>query len=149
MGITYHLDKQRRTTFVRWEGVVAADEFLTHVRRLIADSAWPTGRRHLTDLRSASSDPSIDEATLEAAANLFGEHRDKIANMQIAIVAEKEFPKSRIFERYFSKYGANVIVFAQIATACVWLGIDAYEAERILQELRGSLCRNNPSAGGP
>jgi len=141
MSIVYRIDKEKGITFVLWDGVVTADQFLAQVRRLTSDANWPPSRRlHLADLRSAAVDASIDEAILEDAAKLYAMHPNKIARIRAAIVAEEAFKKSLIFEHFVSRFaadsGASVIVFNMIDGACRWLGIDANQAEQTLRELR-------------
>ena len=100
MSIVYRIDKEKGYTLVVWEGVVTADEFLAHIRRLSSDTDWPPPRRlHLSDLHTASLDASMDEAILQAAAHLYGQHPDKIASMKVAIVATSAFWKAVEFER--------------------------------------------------
>lgn len=64
MSIVYRIDKGKGFTVVLWDGVVTADAFLAHVRRLSSDADWPPSRRlHLSDLRHTALDASMDEAT--------------------------------------------------------------------------------------
>jgi hypothetical protein len=136
MSIVYRIDKEKGYTLVLWEGVVTADEFLTHVRRLSSDADWPpSGRLHFSDLRTASLDASMDEAILQAAADLYSQHPDKIASMKVAIVANNAFWKAVEFERIISQYGAFAIVFNALQTACTWLRLDASEVESLLQQM--------------
>ena len=124
MSIVYRIDKEKGYTLVVWEGVVTADEFLAHIRRLSSDTDWPPPRRlHLSDLHTASLDASMDEAILQAAAHLYGQHLDKIASMKVAIVANSAFWKAVEFERIISQYGAFAIVFNALPTACTWLNL--------------------------
>ena len=85
MSIVYRIEDG--VAFVLWDGLVKADEWLTHVRRLVADPAWPQSRAlHLSDLRSADIDESINQAVLTEAAGLFGSH-NRIQQLRAAIVA--------------------------------------------------------------
>jgi len=145
MSIVYRIDKEEGYTLVLWVGVVTADEFLTHVRRLSSDADWPPpGRLHFADLRIASLDASMDEAILQAAADLYGQHPDKIASMKVAIVADNAFWKATEFERIVSQYGALPIVFNALPTACIWLDLDASEVESQLQQMRAQV-RGRPN----
>ena len=137
MGITYRIDKARGITVVLWDKLVTSEQFLAHVRTLLADAEWPPQQRlHLCDLRQASIDASIDEACLKSAADLYGTKREKISTMKVAIVAGEAFAKSKQFERFMSPYSATVIVFNNIETACAWLGVDVTHTKRKLDELR-------------
>ncbi len=137
MSIVYSIEKEKGITLVLWDGMVTAVEFLAHVHRLTSDANWPSlTRLHLSDLRNTSTDPSIDRATLEEAADLFGKDKKNIANMKVAIVTQDEFNKAVAFERYVFRYIPSVIVFNDLHTACLWLGINAEEAEGTLLQLR-------------
>lgn len=137
MGMAYRIDKEIGATLVVWSGVVTADEFLAHVRRLSADPDWPPpGRLHLADLRMASLDASLDESTIEKAANLYAQHRQKIENMKVAVVAGEAFKQAVVFERVLERHGATVIVFNFLDTARKWLNIGEEDVERTLEQLR-------------
>ncbi len=140
MGIAYRIDKEKGITYVLWNNLVSAEEYLAHVRRLTSDPDWPPGRRlQLIDLRYASTDLSIDQKILELAADLYGSQREKIARLKAAIVADREFDKAKAFERSIQRYPASVIVFFDdMHTACTWLGINAKDAEGALQQMRSN-----------
>ena len=136
MSIVYRVDQRLGASLVLWHGTVTADQFLAHVRRLTADPDWPPdGKRHLSDLRTAVFDASIDNDVLKTAADLYGRHPE-IQHLRAAIVATDSFVQAGVFERFITPYGPCVFVFITLNPACAWLGIDAAEAERILRTLR-------------
>ena len=136
MTIIYHIDKQAGVTYVVWDGVVTAELYIAHVKRLLADPDWPPARGlHLSDLRSTSLDPSIDKAVLEKAVGMFAEH-PKISTVKTAIVAHAAFHKALLYERLISPVEPSVIVFHNLDTACLWLGTDPVAATRELNSLR-------------
>ena len=136
MTIIYHIDKQVGITYVVWDGVVAAELYIAHVKRLLADPDWPPVRGlHLSDLRSSSLDSTIDKAVLVKTAGMFGEH-PKISTVQTAIVAHEAFHQARMYERLISPIEPSVIVFHNLDTACIWLGTDSAAAARELNSLR-------------
>lgn len=142
MTIIYRIDKERGISLVLWDRTVTGNEFLAHVRRLIADADWPPYHaRHLSDLRTAVLDASLDEATLSKAARLYGQH-PKITSVKSAIIASESFKKALTFERFISHSVASIIVFYNLETACKWLGIDAITTSSALQALRET-ARNN------
>jgi hypothetical protein len=137
VGISYHTEKEKGFTVVLWQGIVTAGEFLAHVRRLLSDEDWPPPRRlHLADLRNTSLDASMNESTIQKAADLYGTHPEKIKNIKAALVAGEAFDKAVVFERIITRYGASAIVFNFSDTARVWLDIDAADLERSFQRLR-------------
>ena len=144
MSIAYRINQERGVAFVVWDGLVTADEWLAHVRRLLADADWPPdGRLHLSDLRTATPDASIDEVVLKQAADLFG---PQVANLRAAIVAGDAFEKAGIFERLITRYRPFVFVFNTLNPACGWLGIDVADAQRTLESLRAQARGTNESA---
>ena len=136
MGIVYRLEPDPGVAYVVWDGTVTADQWMAHVRQLLADPGWPpAGRRHLSDLRTATLDASIDDAVQKRAVELFGQHPN-IANLRVAIVAGGEFHRAGVFERLSLRYPMFVFSFNTLRPACEWLGVDADHAERILRRLR-------------
>jgi hypothetical protein len=135
MSIVYRVDERLGTAFVVWQGTVTAEEFLAHVRRLTADADWPPDqRKHLTDLRSAIVDVSIDDQVLKTAADLFGKH-PKTGKLRVAVVAADSYIKAGTFEKLIAPHQVLLFVFNSIRPACGWLGIDVADAEAILQAL--------------
>ena len=136
MSIVYLIDPDPGVTYVVWDGTITADQWMTHVRRLLSDPDWPPAARlHLSDLRTATIDASIDDGVLKKAVELFGQHPN-IANLRVAIVAGGELHRAGIFERLSMRYPMFVFSFNTLRPACEWLGIDADQAERILRPLR-------------
>jgi hypothetical protein len=141
MSIVYRIEDG--VAVVLWDGLVKADEWLAHVRRLVADPAWPPSRAlHLSDLRSASIDESIDQVVLREAAGLFGSH-ERIQQLRAAIVAGHSFAKARMFEDLIARHRGLVFAFNSLRPACSWLGIDLSDAERSLDTLR-TMLRDGP-----
>lgn len=117
--------------------MITASEFLEQTRRNINDPDWPPARGLLlADLRHASVDKSFDATFASQVINLYLPHQDKVGNLRAAIVAQGLFEKAKIFEKIVAGYTPSVIVFNDIDTACVWLGIDVKAADKALQLLR-------------
>jgi hypothetical protein len=136
MTIIYQIDKQGGITYVVWDGVVAAEQYISHVKRLLADPDWPPFRGlHLSDLRSTSLDQTIDKAVLEKVVGMFAEH-PKISTVKTAIVAHEAFHQALLYEHLISPIEPSVIVFHNLETACMWLGTDSESAARALKSLR-------------
>jgi hypothetical protein len=134
MSIVYRIENG--VALVLWDGLVKADEWLAHVRRLVADPAWPPSRAiHLSDLRSADIDASINNAVLMEAAGLFGSHAN-IRQLRAAIVAGDAYAKARMFEDLIARHRGMVFAFNSLRPACSWLGIDVNETEQSLEILR-------------
>jgi len=134
--IVYHIDKDAGITYVIWDGVVAAEPYIAHVKRLLADPDWPPARGlHLSDLRTASLDSTINKTALEKAVAMFRMH-PKIPTVKTAIVAHGAFQKALLYERLVAPIEPSVIVFHNLDTACIWLGTDPAAAARELNSLR-------------
>jgi hypothetical protein len=138
MSIAYRIDREKGITFVRFHGVVTADEFLAHVRRLTADPDWPPPPRRLqlADLCGASLHASLDDAAMEEAVDLFAAHASRIAGAKAAVVATDAFARVLDFAHLLLHYLPSTIVFHDLSTACGWLGIDQHAAQTTLGELR-------------
>jgi hypothetical protein len=134
MGIRYHIDPELGMTFVRWSGLVTASDLLAHTNRLYADAAWPPQKHlHLTDLRDARFDRSITEQFLVTIAELYKRH-PRIERFKVAMVASNFFGRAMVFQRAL-KASASVVVFADFATACAWLGVTRSYADLRLRNL--------------
>lgn len=139
MGIQYRADVEKQIIFVVWDGVVSADVWFEHIERLIADPLWPSISSMLVDLHSARDISSIEEAEIEHAVALFSSVPDPLSKKRVGIVAGDAFWKSRRFGELVSPFGPSVIVFNDMGTACVYLGINATDALKAIQELRAEM----------
>ena len=139
MSITYRADSEKQIIFVVWDGVVTADEWFEHIQRLIADPAWPSISSMLADLHSATDISSIEEAEIEHAVALFSSVPYPLSKKKVGIVAGNAFWKSRRFGHLISRFGPSVIVFNDLSTACVYLGINSTEALKAIQQLRADM----------
>jgi hypothetical protein len=139
MSIAYEINKDMGATCVVWDRTVNAEQFLAQANRLSSDANWPPlERRHITDLRSAFLDASMNDATLEQVADIYGCQPGRLANMKIAIVAHHGFERASAFERMLMRYGPRVVVFNQVNTACTWLGMPFERVETRLHQLRAA-----------
>lgn len=145
MTIVYHIDREKGITYVMWDGVVAAEEYLTHVKRLLSDPDWPpVNGLHLSDLRSAILDSTIDEPLLQKAVGMFAKH-PRISKVKTAILAHGAFHQAQLYEHLISRVEPSVIVFHNLDTACAWLGTDSEAAGHILTSLRTRAREGNTS----
>ncbi len=137
MGIIYQVHEGLGTTFEAWCGMITATIFLAHANLMASDPRWPQPeRRHMADLRSVSVDTSMDQETVEKAAAIYAQGRNRLAGLKLAIIAHTQFDKVTGFQAVLVRYGASVIVFNHTSAACKWLGIDTDAAEAVLYRLR-------------
>jgi hypothetical protein len=137
MGIAYKIDPEAGVTYVVYDGIVTGEDFIAHTHRLIADPAWPPGRRlHLTDMTTQSAPHTLSPETIRSAADMWAPHTERIKKLRLAAVANDAFSNAQIFESTMNPHGPTIIVFNTLSTACVWLGIDADRAYEALRNLR-------------
>jgi hypothetical protein len=135
MGIRYHIDHNFGVTFVRWSGLVTANDFLAHTSRLYSDVAWPPEKHlHFTDLREARLDRSITQDLLFKIAEMYRRH-PKSSGFKVAVLASNLFKEARAFQRALHP-PVSMIVFSEFSTACTWLGVPRTHAERRLRALQ-------------
>ena len=139
MGIRYRADSEKQIIFVVWDGVVTADVWFEHIERLIADPLWPSIFAMLVDLRTVTDISSIEEAEIEHAVALFSTVPIPLSKKRVGVVASGAFWKSHRFRHLISRFGASIIVFNDLSTACLYLGINAAEALKALQQLRANV----------
>lgn len=139
MGIKYRVHVQKQILFVVWNGMVTADEWFEHIQVLIADPLWPSSSAMLVDLHSITDLSSFEEAEIEHAVALFNSVPDSLSDKRVAVVAGNAFWKSRRFDQLISPFGPSVIVFNDLSTACIYLGIKSADASKALQELRAEM----------
>ena len=134
MPIMYSIDSVLGLTLVRWHGLVTAEEFLAHTHKLTTDSHWPPSQcLHLTDLRTATLDESLDEEILLKVAEMYAFH-PKVRSFKVAILASVALDKPMIFQRLVEGY-MWVIVFYNFSTACMWLDISEEKTDQSLKSL--------------
>lgn len=137
MAIVYHIDKNKGIAYVLWEGIIRADEFIEHVRRLTADPDWQSSVRfQIGDLRHAIGDMTIDDDVLEEVGTYFGQYVSKMAMIRAAIVTSLEVERTNFFAGFMSHYdSARARVFHGMKEAVEWLGVDAAETEAVFKKL--------------
>ena len=136
MGIKYRIHVEKKIVFVVWKGVISADEWFEHIQRLIVDSHWPSISAMLVNLHSITDVSSIGETEIQHAVALFNSIPSALSNKRIAVVAGDTFWKSRRFGQLIAPYGPSVLVFNDMSTACIYLGIKLTDATKAIQELR-------------
>ena len=136
MGIKYRVHVEKKIVFVARKGVISAEIWYEHIQRLIADTHWPSVSAMLVNLHSITDVSSIGEAEIQHAVALFNSIPEALSNKRIAAVASDAFWKSRRFGQLIAPYGPSVLVFNDMSTACIYLGIKLTDATKAIQELR-------------
>ena len=105
-------------------------------KSLIVTGRQETSPSSLTDLQLVSESSSIGKAAVKEVSAIYQTKSNKLAAGKSAVVADKSFQKTPLYELFASRRGLRVIVFNDIGTACKWLGMDPKEAEQIVELLR-------------
>lgn len=136
VAIAYRLDPLLGLTLVVWDGVVTGHDAEEQVRRLRADPDWPPGPRHVLDVTSVRSVPTVADTKLIDMMAEMAEMRE----IRFAVIASDAFDEATRFQEAASAVGVSrVIVFNELSTACTWLGIDLAATRTALSALRNEL----------
>jgi hypothetical protein len=136
VSIAYHYDPSTRVTVSVWHEVTVAD-VMTHLDLLAADPNYASSRLLLTDLRSIGRGerPTLDQ--VDAAAREFVKRfGETMTNVKWAIVARHAFSEASAFDERIRDHVSRVLAFNDLGTACVWLGADFIQIERVIDDLR-------------
>jgi hypothetical protein len=128
-----------------WDGLVSSEDVLRHIETLGEDPIWGASRRFLTDLSGVATDSIPNpEQTLEAAAHFLEQLGDQARGAKWAIIASAAFAQARRFGTYIEEEVPRVIVFSDLTTACIWLGVNEPAVRAVTTDLRRTL-RHRPS----
>ncbi len=141
MGILQRFDPEKGIVFVVWDGVVTAQEWFTYAQKLASHPDWPATPRVLGDLLSVKDTSSIHNREIEHAVEIFSANPRALRNKKLAVIAADEFGKARHFEDLLTHFGVSSVVFNNLDTACLFLGVDMLHAYRTLDAMRQELQR--------
>jgi hypothetical protein len=142
MGIIHLSDRQRGVSFIVWDGEVTADDWLRHIKALVADPDWPAIPRFITDLRTVSDTSTIGVQEVNRITDVFGENLETFTRKTNAVVARDEFRRAKRFGELIERFGTFSVVFNSLDTACIFLGIDLEDTRQTIEELRFRLRAN-------
>jgi hypothetical protein len=134
--IAYHSDPATRVTVSVWRDVTPAD-LTSHLDHLAADPNYASSRLLLTDLRAIAPGERPTQEQVDMAAREFVRRfGETMTSVKWAIVARHAFPEASAFDERIRDHVPRVMAFNDLGTACVWLGADAVQIERIIDDLR-------------
>ena len=136
MGIAYTCMPDRKLALVAWDGVVSRDEWFAHLQRMLADPDYAPMQFQITDLRHASLSATISSVEIQAMVDLIAGQRGRLSIARVAIVAGDEWARPRIAEAALESISVTAIVFNDLTTACMWLGVDAAAAAADMERTR-------------
>jgi hypothetical protein len=147
VGIAYHVDAELRAGIVAWDRNVTAAEWREHIKTTTAAyGAALAGRaRLLIDLRLVEDADSLtDEVVEEIGGRILTAIRGPKADVKCAILAGRNWDRAKGFVNLDPAAREYVMVFNQVATACIWLGLPADKVTAALKELHAR-SSNDPS----
>ena len=125
MPIEYTLERKGTLVLANATGVLTVECFLSMQERMKADAGLHSPHSTLLDVRSATEIRIPEDGLNTIAANLSAGPR-RLGAERLAIVATQEqvFALGRKYGELAKAVRENVIVFCQMTTARIWLGID-------------------------
>ena len=144
MSNAYLVRKEERLIFEVWIGKITKDELFEHERQQLLDPDFPFAPRVLVDITGASFDPAIGKTELGQFVDLYRHHHDKTVGARVAIVAAEDFARAETYGKLAERQSVRVIVFNDVGTACIWLGVSAADAQEWIVRTRAELLRNPP-----
>jgi hypothetical protein len=137
MGIAYRVDEPRGVTVSAWTGEVARDEVMSHVAALAATPEWGASGRILSDLTGLSPRALPDPDDVADLADAFVAQLDGRAQpAKWAIVARGAFNRALQFGDEIGDAERRVLVFLDLESACIWLGVAVGRIRPVLDALR-------------
>jgi hypothetical protein len=121
-----------------WDGLVTAAEWADTVQSQVTDPNHSLSRRRLTDARTADSS-NITEADVAAISTSYANAGVALSGVKLAIVANEGWATAQQVEAGMNNLGVTTVVFSDVHTACIWLGVDPGPAVAAINELRREL----------
>jgi hypothetical protein len=111
-------------------------------RQFAADPDWARGGRILTD--ATQLDERMSDERIVRGAETFRAHlAGRAAAAKWAIVADRSFEEATKFSENVQDEAPRLIVFAELAAACAWLGDDLAVVLPTVERLRAEAARAN------
>jgi len=142
MAITHYSEKQKGIIYIVWDGEVVWEDWLRHLRDIMADPDCRSVPRFIADLQSVTNTSTIQAKEVELAAVELAENSEGLPIKTGAVVATKEFRRAHKFLEILKGFGASTVVFNTVDTACLFLGIDSTETRETIEQLRSQLRRS-------
>ncbi len=148
VGIAYRVDGPDGVSVSVWTGEVSRDQAMQHVADVAARSDWGAGGRILTDLTGLTSSALPGRDQVAELAEAFVEQLDGRARpARWALVANVAFDRASQFREAIDTEVSSLSVFFDLASACIWLGVELDALRPVLESLRVEA--RSQSAGQP
>ncbi len=135
MSIIQKFDEQKRVVFVVWAETVTTEEWFGYISRLVSNQAWSRTPCLLVDLLPVRDTSSIGNAEIDRATEIFASDSKALRGKKVAVLARDEFGRARYFGDLVARLGVSLIVFNNLDTACLFLGLDLIYAYQALDEM--------------
>jgi hypothetical protein len=124
MSLKYVVSEDGKFVYTTVSGTLEEEEIIKYLHDVIKDKRIKPGFSELFDMTHLSGSPITPDLFL-LLRDLIASNPKKNPQSKVAIVAGPagSFEKARQFESVVSPEVANVIVFGDIETARVWLGV--------------------------
>ena len=137
MGIAFRVDEPGGVSVSVWAGEVTSNQALAHVAALAAAPGWGAGGRILTDLTAVASTSLPDREQVSELARRFVDQLDaRTRPAKWAVIANASFNRAAQFGEEIGEEGRRLIVFFDLASACIWLGVDLDTIRPVIEHLR-------------
>lgn len=137
MGIAYRVDEPSGVSVSVWTGEVTRDQAMQHVADLEASPEWGARGRILTDLTGLASSALPDRDQVSELADAFLEQlHGRAQPARWAVVANVAFDRASQFAKAIDSEVRSLIVFFDLASACIWLGVELDALRPVLASLR-------------
>ena len=142
MSIGYVCKPNLKLAIAVWDGIITWDIWQEHLHRLLSDPAYTSMQMQISDLRFSSINPTIAGDQIQTMKELFAGQSERLTMKKIAIVAGDEWSKPKLAEFALQAISINSIVFNDLVTACLWLGVDVVEVGQEIKQIRIKLRDN-------
>jgi len=139
MSIGYICKPNERIAIIVWDGLVTLDQWRNHVDKMFADPAYVSLKLQLSDLRFSIFDGSITDEKIREVVDHIGTRQKMFSLSKLAMVAGTDWAKTKLAESLIQMLSITPIVFADLHTACRWLGLDVVNIGRDIQQIRVQL----------
>jgi hypothetical protein len=146
MGIAYRCDSATGLSVEVWDGDVTPDEARRHIQTLAADPQWSASRRIVTDLTSLSAESRPTAEQLSGLADAFLQQLAYlVGGVKWSVIADRAFDDALGFGARIKHEVRRMIVFNNLTTASVWLGLDASDVQPVIDALRQQIRNESPA----
>jgi hypothetical protein len=137
VGIAYRIDQSTGVSVSVWLGHVDFEEAAQHVADLLATPEWGAGGRILTDLSGVPAAALPDRDQIARLASAFQRVVDgRTQQAKWAFVANAAFMRASQFGEAIHDEVRSLLVFFDLASACIWLGVDRDAIRSVIESLR-------------